>query len=832
MTVIRVLHVDDSVHDRGLVRHALEVENQGFELTAAASRADFETALARCDFDIVLSDFNILGFEGLQVIDAVRAKGCDAPVIIVTGDTGSEAIAVESIRRGAADYVIKSPRHLGRLPHIIQQALEHKRLIEAERAAHAALVHSEQRFRSLTALTSDWYWEQDEQFRFTEHSEGLEKVCGLRRENLLGKARWELDIYPDMTAGKWARHRADLEAKRPFWNFECSMRSERGELRHITISGEPIFDGSGQFKGYRGVGKDITEQRQSEQALASLRKADVRFRIALDNIPDSVVIYDHDLIVQYANERAIALSGTTREQLIGQRTGTHVKEIAAVHLPQLLRTRETKAARSVESEITIDGTSYYFTANYVPLLDERGEIHQIVCIAHDITERRKFEDRLAVLAQYDSLTSLPNRNLLRDRLMLALARAKRQGSLLGVIFFDLDRFKEINDSFGHLAGDRVLQGVAQRLREHLREIDTLARLGGDEFTVLVENALDKAQIGVVAQKIRDGLAEPVTVDGHEFFITPSIGISVCPDDGDNADDLLKKADIAMYSAKREGGNTAEFYAQKMDAKSTQEMTLQHRLRRALEREEFVLHYQPQIAIKSSSLTGMEALIRWDHPEIGLVYPLQFIRLAEDTGLIVPIGEWVLHSACAQYRIWRDAGYAPRTLSINVSARQFREKNFTTMIDGALAEWAMQPASLELELTESMLVQNAEDTIAKMEELHELGVRLAIDDFGTGYSSLSYLKRFPLYSLKIDQGFVRNINHDMHDMAITAAVVALARSLGLRTIAEGVENRDQLRLLESLNCHEYQGNYFSQPLPAADVRLPRAAADFAASAPGS
>jgi diguanylate cyclase (GGDEF)-like protein len=429
--------------------------------------------------------------------------------------------------------------------------------------------------------------------------------------------------------------------------------------------------------------------------------------------------------------------------------------------------------------------------------------------------RKEAVEHLSQLAQYDVLTGLPNRNLFRDRLEQAMERAKRNETLMALMFIDLDRFKEINDTLGHFIGDRVLQGVADRLRLYLRGVDTIARIGGDEFTVVVENEHEISQINTAAHKIKDALSQPLLVDQREIFISASVGITVYPFDVEDIDGLLKNADIAMYHAKKNGGNDHYFFVEEMNTHTSERLDLEARLRHALEKNQFILHYQPQVDIKSGRIVGAEALIRWNDDELESISPARFIPLAEETGLIIPIGKWVLQTACAQNKAWQDAGCTPITVAVNYSPRQFRQMNLLESITRVLMDTRLDPRFLELEITESTVMYQAEKSIVALEKLHNMGVHISVDDFGTGYSSLNYLKRFPVHKLKIDQAFVRGIKIDSNDEAIISAVIAMARSLNLLTIAEGVETAEQLSFLDSLQCVEYQGYYFAKPMPADD-----------------
>jgi len=435
-----------------------------------------------------------------------------------------------------------------------------------------------------------------------------------------------------------------------------------------------------------------------------------------------------------------------------------------------------------------------------------------------LTERKKAEVLLTQLAQFDSLTGLPNRVLFRDRLALAMARAKRNEQLLAVVFIDLDRFKEINDSLGHPAGDEVLQAVAGLLRNLLREVDTIARLGGDEFTLILENVTHIDQIAVVAEKILRVFSEPIVLHRREIFVTASLGITIYPRDAVGVDTLLQSADIAMYHAKDEGRNTYEFYAPEMNAHAIEDLNMENLLRRALERGEFLLHYQPKVSLKNGRIVGVEALIRWNSKEQGLISPARFIPLAEATGLIVPIGEWVLKTASAQNKAWQDLGLPPLLMSVNLSPRQFRQKTLLDTLTAGMQSAGLDSRFLEFEITESVIMRQGENAIAILQALHKLGIQISIDDFGTGYSSLAYLKRFPVHTLKIDQSFMRDLTIDGDGAGIVTAVIAMSKSLGLKVVAEGVETEEQLACLTKLNCDEYQGYYFSRPLPADEFRL--------------
>ena len=444
--------------------------------------------------------------------------------------------------------------------------------------------------------------------------------------------------------------------------------------------------------------------------------------------------------------------------------------------------------------------------------NERHAIANYLCIATDISARKKDEERLTFLANYDELTALPNRRMFDQRLDYALAHANRYGKQLAVAYIDLDRFKIINDTLGHAAGDLLLREAAGRLRDCLRETDSVARFGGDEFVVLVTEFAQKQDVAGIARKLLEAMASPYLLSGQECHVTASIGISSYPDDSKDAQTLIKNADIAMYRAKERGKNNFQFYSVQIDVYSFDRLALESALRHALERNEFLLHYQPKVDVRSGHIIGTEALVRWRHPDMGMVAPAQFIQVAEETGLIVPLGEWVLRNACAQTREWQRQGFPHLRVAVNLSPHQFRQENLVQEVARILRETGLDAGSLELEITESMVVRDPEEAVKILTELRAMGISLSIDDFGTGYSSLAYFKRFPINCVKIDRSFIQDLPDAADAVAITQAIIAIADSLKLNVVAEGVESEEQLDFLREQNCPEMQGYYFSRPLP--------------------
>lgn len=460
-----------------------------------------------------------------------------------------------------------------------------------------------------------------------------------------------------------------------------------------------------------------------------------------------------------------------------------------------------------------DGSYYIEDMTITPVKNEADVIEHFIAIKRNITDKKMYEKRLNHLAHHDVLTGLPNRLLLSDKLVQRFALARRLNHSMAIMFLDLDRFKLVNDTLGHNIGDLLLKEVAIRLSANIRDTDIVARMGGDEFIVTIGELSSTRDIAVIAQKILKALSEPFVLNGHELSISASIGISIYPQDGVDVETLVKNADTAMYRAKEQGRNRYHLFTEALNTAVIERMTLEHNMRKALERNEFLVYYQPRVNIATGKTVGMEALVRWQHKELGLISPSQFIPLAEETGLIVPISNWVLREACKQNKAWQDAGLPPMEIAINISARLFQQESLLLSINRVLKETGLDPRYLELELTESTLMNNSEFTIETLHQIKAMGVRVSIDDFGTGYSSLSRLKRFPVDSLKIDRSFVKDITTNADDAAVATMVVAMARSLNLKVVAEGVETLEQLQFLKSLACDEMQGYFISRPVDA-------------------
>jgi diguanylate cyclase (GGDEF)-like protein/PAS domain S-box-containing protein len=1127
-TVARSVTEADSVAAalKAVIRTVCEAEDwecgRFFRVDDEAGALRFAEAWSKPgpQFDLYIERSRKLAYiPGVGLAGKVWQSGEPMWVADITRDARvwQQAIAIEAGMHGAFVFPVNSGgKMIGVLAFNSSEIREpDEHLIQAihvigaqigqfvqRKQAEEVLRESEERFRNLTELSSDWYWEQDENFRFTMVSDNLHRRLGTLTQSVIGKTRWELPTL-NMTEADWTAHRALLQAHQPFRDLQWHRLDNAGKLQIASISGKPIFDSEGRFRGYRGIGRDITESKRSGEALLrfrasmdmsddmimlvdrktmrfidvnetvcrnlgysreaflamtpedilpvtrkeleaaydemiatgstqglrseyrckdgsklpfesrrrvmrsgdswiivvtardireriaqeeALRKSNERFDMAVRATND--VIWDWDLLTDeiWWNENFTKVFGYPREaadrsikswyegihpddqgrviagvhrvigaggeywsdeyrfrrhdgsfvhvldrgQVILDDAGRAVRMIGAmadissrkqaeerIH-NQALRQRliaefgqqafassdvddvlsravelvtvalsadyctvleldesakqllikagsgwpsETMARRAVtirpggrlefvlsrrEPLITEDLTKdkqfsdsplvgmgvrsgiqvpIFGTAGTFGILsaharaaghfgvDDASFLQSVANILAVAIERRSAEERLERLAQFDSLTGLPNRHLFYDRLLKTVAHARRSGQPMAVLFIDLDRFKLVNDTQGHSAGDKLLKEAAERLSQCVRSGDTVGRFGGDEFGAIVSDLAKPGDAGVVAQKVLDALARPFKLDSHDTYVSASIGITLFPADGDNPEALVMNADTAMYRAKEQGRNTYQYFTREMNERALARVHMEAALRQAIDQHEFLLHYQPKVALESRLISGFEALLRWRHPEKGLVLPGEFVSVLEDTGLIVPVGERVLREVCAQIQVWRRSGLAVLPVTVNLSARQFQQKDFESIVRHILREAGIDPSLVQFELTESLLMSDPQGAARTLRGLKDSGVKISVDDFGTGYSSLAYLKRFPIDALKIDHSFIRDITTDPEDAMITLAIIGLAHSLKLKVVAEGVETQEQLELLAANGCDEIQGYYFSVPTTA-------------------
>jgi diguanylate cyclase (GGDEF)-like protein/PAS domain S-box-containing protein len=601
------------------------------------------------------------------------------------------------------------------------------------------------------------------------------------------------------------------------WRGEIINRRKDGTLIPEEMTITPVTSERGEITHYVAINQDITERKNDENAL---RQAEEKYRSIFEDAVVGIFQATPEGRLLNTNRAFARMHGyDSPEEIIDK---SFEKGRPLIIRPEQFedwsrQLQQHGVMRSSEVEVQCkDGSRKWVLVNLRAVRDHDGKIVFHEGTVEDITERKLAQEQVDYLAYYDALTGLPNRMMLHERLNSALSAAARRGSRVAVLFLDLDRFKIINDSLGHSFGDLLLQQVASRLQNEIRQHDTVARVGGDEFLIVLTDILSVAEIEVICARIVKSLTGEFAIREHTLNVTCSLGVSIYPQHGNDGETLIKNADAAMYRAKDQGCNIYCFFTDEISAKVVERLNLENSLRLAIDREELFLTYQPQINIETGGIIGLEALVRWQHPERGLVMPDTFIRIAENSGLIISLGEWVLKTACRQMKEWQDCGLRVVPVAVNVSALQFRQNGFRDLIRQVLADTGLAPELLELELTESLLLSNADVMFEVLQNLKDMGLKLVIDDFGTGYSSLSYLRQFPVSKLKIDRSFIRDITVNPDDAAITTAIISLSKGLNLKVIAEGVETEDHLSFLRKHQCDEYQGYFFSRPLKAEDI----------------
>ena len=630
----------------------------------------------------------------------------------------------------------------------------------------------------------------------------------------LAKKTWVEVTHPDDVARSAAERERIMKGESEGYAINKRFIRKDGSVIFANVDVKCVRNDDGTVHYFVSMIRDITEQERRKSEILAARR---QLQATLDAIPDLLFELDADGCVHaWHSVRRTEFPTVSGESLVGKKVADVLpREAVDIILSALAEAQEKGLSSGKQLELRLPGREdkWWFELSVSRKHVDAATGPRFIVLARDITERKASEQRILHLAHYDSLTGLPNRALLADRMRVAINRAARQAKRLAVLFIDLDRFKAINDSLGHDVGDHLLKAVAERMQTSIRSVDTVSRMGGDEFVVLlseIESAEDAAR---VAQKIIDGLSQPYRIEKHELLLTGSVGICIYPDNGTEPSILLRNADASMYTAKEAGRNRYHFYSEDMTARAIERLSLEHDLRGAVERGEMFLVYQPQFELATGRIIGVEVLMRWRHPARGLISPVRFIPVAEDTGLILSIGEWGLRESCRQARLWCERGLLNACISVNVSAVQFRQTDFVEIIENALQESGLTPARLELELTESAVMQGVEPALNKLRELDALGVKVAIDDFGTGYSSLAYLRQFTVDRLKIDQSFVRDVPGNNDAEAIAAAIVAMGLNLGFRIIAEGVETEAQAEFLQSVLCKEGQGYLFAWPMTA-------------------
>jgi diguanylate cyclase (GGDEF)-like protein/PAS domain S-box-containing protein len=793
---LRTLIIEDSEDDALLLTRYLQ---QTYELIQVRvdSAEDLSQALKQSEWDLVLSDHSMPGFDSFAALQIVQQNGRDLPFIIVSGAIG-EDLAVAAIKAGAHDYLLKS--NLMRLIPAIERELQ---------AAQARRTHfqSEQRFRATFEQAAVGIAHVGLDGRWLRVNNKLCVITGYSEVELLTRDRPNI-TYPNDIPVELASMQQLLAGDVPSSTKEIRYARKDSSLVWVNLTWSLTRTSTGEPDYFIEVIEDITERKEATERLRL-------FARIFDTINEGVAVTDASNNIMLVNPAFSAITGYSATEAIG-------KNPRILHSGLMDKVFYEKMWQSIkktgrwQGEITDrrrNGESYIEWLSISTMKDERGEFSHHIAVVSDISERKAAEERMVYIAQHDFLTSLPNRMMLHDRLTQAIAHAEREQRKVAVMFLDLDRFKAINDTLGHLTGDKLLQLVAGRINSVARTSDTVSRLGGDEFAIMLPYIENTDDIAMIALKLLTSIAGPCVIDGNEIEVTTSIGISVFPEDGTDSESLIAHADAAMYQAKGNGRNNYQFFTREMNRRTLERILLKNKLSHALERNELFLLYQPQVDLQSGHIIGAEALVRWNNPLYGKVLPAQFIPIAEENGLIPPIGEWVLREACRQNQEWRKLGLMKITMAVNISSVQFRQKNLGETIKAILSESGLAPSGLELEITEGVVMQDAEATILLLEDMKAMGLKLSVDDFGTGYSSLSYLKRFPIDKFKIDQSFVRDLTTDTEDAVIVSTIISMAHSLKLKVIAEGVETAEQLAFLKQQGCDEIQGYYFSQPVSA-------------------
>lgn len=799
-----ILVVDDSKFMRLKLRQVLE--SDGYTVIEAEDGAQALSIYERFRPDIILMDCVMPVMDGFTACARLQELpgGDRTPVIMITSLNDDKAVDL-AFDAGTTDYITK-PIHWA----VLRQRV--RRMLRA-RQTEASLDQSQAFAQSIINHALDGIITVDTRGIIHSFNPASERIFGYMSGEVIGQKINAL--MPKLTCSEndcyLVIDQDDGKGRVIGTSKELTGRRKDGSTLPIELTVSEFLVGEHQL--FTVILRDITERKRAEEAL---RESEERYRALTENTYDLISEISIDGRYLYLTPNYKDVLGYETSEFLGKRVTDfiHPEDRPAV-MTGFRRVFEHFAlGQVVYRNMHKNGELRWFESTGKTYQTVTGEL-RVVFVSRDITERQRYEETIRHQAFHDALTGMPNRLLLKDRLTLAMAHAKRNRQMLAVLFLDLDRFKLINDTLGHATGDQLLQRIAMRLKECVREDDTVARMGGDEFTLLLPEITQAENAAKVAHKILEAIRQPLDIGGHELYITTSVGIVLYPNDGEDAETLLKNADTAMYRAKEKGRNNYQLYTPAMNAKAFERLAMENSLRRALEREEFVVHYQPRLNINTGEIIGMEALVRWQTPDRGLVPPGEFIPVAEETGLIVPIGEWVLHTACAQNKAWQDAGFPPVRVAVNLSARQFQLQNLVATVSRVLKETGLDPHWLELEITETVAMQNAEYATGMLKELKDMGIELSIDDFGTGYSSLSYLKRFPINKLKIDKSFVNEIGTDKDHAAIASTIIVLGQSLKLGVVAEGVETEEQLDFLKLHQCNEMQGFLFGRPVSAGE-----------------
>jgi diguanylate cyclase (GGDEF)-like protein/PAS domain S-box-containing protein len=682
--------------------------------------------------------------------------------------------------------------------------------VTERRKMEETIRQSEERYRTILDEMEDAYFEVDLAGNFIFFNDAICRLLKYSKEELLGKS-FRVHVDKDDVPILYNAFGKIYRTGKPERGLCYKAVRKDGTTGFAEMTGFPLQNQKGEMIGFRGIGREITQRMKLEERL---RQSEEKYRTILENMQEGYFEVDLAGNITFCNDSMCRFLGYTQEEMMGINNRQFTDKKNAEKLFRAFNEVYKTGEPTKEFDWQIirkDGTKRFIEASISLKKDSTGKSIGFQGITRDVTERKLNEEKILYMATHDTLTGLPNRLMFSQLINHAIQTAQRYQREFAVLFIDLDRFKAVNDIMGHEAGDQMLQEIATRLKQVLRAVDVAARFGGDEFVIFIEEVSDPSHVAIVAQKILTNIIKPITIMGREYRITASIGICMFPKDAEDEQSLMKNADIAMYLAKEEGKNNYQFYSENIKSKSLGRLSIETNLRWALERNELSLHYQAKVDFKTNVITGVEALLRWQSPYLGSVTPIQFIPVAEETGLILSIGRWVIRKVCEQNIAWQQQGLPGVCIAVNLSPQQLDDDHLIDDIKTALEDSGMAPSLLELEITEGMVMHNPTHTIAVLAKIKNLGVRLAIDDFGTGYSSLAQIKRFPIDTLKVDRSFVHSVVQDADGKAIIRAMIALSKTLSLTIVAEGVETEDQMNFLKEHACDEMQGYYFSKPI---------------------
>jgi diguanylate cyclase (GGDEF)-like protein/PAS domain S-box-containing protein len=817
-TVLHILMLEDVAEDAELIEHELQKGGLTFTIKRVHSRESFQKALKDFAPALILADYKLPGFDGLSAL-AIAQKECpDIPFTFVSGTIGEE-LAIEALKKGATDYVYKD--RLSKLVPAVERALQEAKEHAERKLAEKALRESEERYRTLVENLPQKIFLKDRNSVYISCNENYAQDLKIKPEEIKGKT--DYDFYPKEIADNY---RADDQRIMGLGNIEDIEEKYIPNDHEVWVHTvkTPVKDEEGNVTSLLGIFWDITERKNAEDMI---RTSEAQLSNAMRIANAGHWEYDVASDTFTFNDNFYKIFRTTAEEVGGYKMSSAEYARRFCHPDDMHMVREeTQAAiettdpyysRQLEHRILYaDGEVGYITVRFFIVKDSQGRTVKTYGVNQDITEHKKMEQRIEYLAYYDALTGLPNRSLFIDRLKQGIERAEPTSKIVAVAITDIDRFRSVNDIYGTAVGDKVLKDIAERLSNAIRKGDTVARLGNDEFGIALLDIANINDIVPVLEKIMKEISSPLNIMGDEIIITFSYGISVYPHDNKDPLELMKFAGLALDKAKKDVGRNYQFYTEDLNIRASEFISMEKKLYNAIKNEDFLLYYQPYYDINTQKMVGMEALIRWQSEDMGLVSPGKFIPVLEETGMIIEAGEWILKTATRQVKEWQDKGYPVVPVSVNLSLIQFRQKNIAEMVKKVMGECGFYPSLLTLEITESAFMQDIEFTRFVLEKLKDIGVSVSIDDFGTGYSSLSYLKRFPIDNLKIDISFIREMVKDPDSASIVMAIINMAHTLNLKTIAEGIETEEQWKFLRLLRCDIGQGFYLSKPLPAEEV----------------